>query len=418
MDIPRKSAKRKRLIKRIVLGVLTTVVITVTTVALSRLEPAAPSVDRNVVWVDTVKRGPMLRQVRGLGSLVPEEILYIPAPTDGRVERINLLPGTPVSAETVLVELDNSELRQQTLDAQWNVEAAQSELANLKAQLERERLNQRAQAAALQSQFHKATLQADRDEVLYKQGLLVELDYRLSKATAEELANRYQIEQERLGIMDDSIKAQVAVRVTTVQKARALFQLKQEQVGSLKVRAGVAGVVQQLPVQVGQRVGPGINLAIVVRPEKLKAQLKVPETQAKDILIGQIAEIDTRNGIIPGRVSRIDPAVQDGTVTVDVRLEGKLPKGARPDLSVDGTIVLERLDDVVYVGRPAFGQANTRVSLFKVVEGGEEAVRVQVRLGRTSVNTIEVLEGLAVGDQVILSDMSAWDDVDRVRLDY
>jgi HlyD family secretion protein len=317
----------------------------------------------------------------------------------------------------VLVELENPELRQQTLDAEWNVKAAESELANLKAQLERERLNQRAQTANLQSQFHKAKLQADRDEVLFKQGLLVELDYRLSKATAEELENRYKIELERLSIMTDSIKAQTASEETKVEKARALFQLRQQQVASLTVRAGVAGVLQQVPAQVGQRVAPGTNLAIVVQPEKLKAQLRISETQAKDIQIGQKAEIDTRNGIIPGRVSRIDPAVQDGTVAVDVRLEGELPRGARPDLSVDGTIELERLSEVVYVGRPAFGQQDTRVGLFKLVKGGNEAVRVQVRLGRSSVNTIEILEGLNVGDEVILSDMSAWDAHDRVRLD-
>lgn len=417
MDIQRKGVARSRLIRRIIYGSIALVALVVITVGLSRLEPAAPSVDRNTVWVDTVKRGPMLRQVRGLGSLVPEEILYIPAPVDGRVQRTNVLPGAIVTPGTVLVELENPELRQQTLDAEWTVRAAEAELEDFKAQLEREHLSQRANTANLQSQYHNAKLQADQKEVLYKQGLLLELEYRLSKTTADDLANRFKIEQERLKIMEDTMGAQMAAKETSVLKARALYELRKNQVESLKVRAGVSGVVQQMPVQVGQRVSPGTNLAIVVQPEKLKAQLRIPETQAKDILIGQTAEIDTRNGIIPGRVSRIDPAVQDGTVAVDVKLEGELPRGARPDLSVDGTIELERLSDVVYVGRPAFGQPNTRVSLFKLVKDGKEAVRVQVRLGRTSVNEIEILEGLSVGDQVILSDMSAQDAYDRIRLD-
>jgi HlyD family secretion protein len=417
MDIQRKGVARSRLIRRIIYGSIALVALVVITVGLSRLEPAAPSVDRNTVWVDTVKRGPMLRQVRGLGSLVPEEILYIPAPVDGRVQRTNVLPGAVVTPGTVLVELENPELRQQTLDAEWTVRAAEAELEDFKAQLEREHLSQRANTANLQSQYHNAKLQADQKEVLYKQGLLLELEYRLSKTTADDLANRFKIEQERLKIMEDTMGAQMAAKETSVLKARALYELRKNQVESLKVRAGVSGVVQQMPVQVGQRVSPGTNLAIVVQPEKLKAQLRIPETQAKDILIGQTAEIDTRNGIIPGRVSRIDPAVQDGTVAVDVKLEGELPRGARPDLSVDGTIELERLSDVVYVGRPAFGQPNTRVSLFKLVKDGKEAVRVQVRLGRTSVNEIEILEGLSVGDQVILSDMSAQDAYDRIRLD-
>ncbi len=417
MDIPRTGVARRRLIRWIVFGTVALTAVAAITVVLARLEPAAPSVDRNTVWVDAVKRGPMMRQVRGLGTLVPEEILYIPAPTDGRVNRIHVLPGALVTAGTVLVELESPELRQQAVDSEWNVQSAEAELADLKATLERERLNQLAQTANLQSQLETAKLRADRDEGLFKQGLVVELDYRLSRASADELANRFTIEQQRLQIMKGSIQSQLAVKETSVRKARALSQLRVQQVASLKVRAGVAGVVQQVPAQVGQRVAPGTNLAIVVQPEKLKAQLRIPETQAKDILIGQSAEVDTRNGIIPGRVSRIDPAVQDGTVAVDVRLDGELPKGARPDLSVDGTIELERLNDVLYVGRPAFGQANTRVSLFKLVKDGKEAVRVQVSLGRTSVNEIEIKEGLRLGDQVILSDMSASDAHNRIRLE-
>ena len=325
MDIPRTGVARRRLIRWIVFGTVALAAVAAITVVLARLEPAAPSVDRNTVWVDAVKRGPMMRQVRGLGTLVPEEILYIPAPTDGRVNRIHVLPGALVTAGTVLVELESPELRQQAVDSEWNVQSAEAELADLKATLERERLNQLAQTANLQSQLETAKLRADRDEGLFKQGLVVELDYRLSRASADELANRFTIEQQRLQIMKGSIQSQLAVKETSVRKARALSQLRVQQVASLKVRAGVAGVVQQVPAQVGQRVAPGANLAIVVQPEKLKAQLRIPETQAKDILIGQSAEVDTRNGIIPGRVSRIDPAVQDGTVAVDVRLDGELP---------------------------------------------------------------------------------------------
>jgi HlyD family secretion protein len=405
------------MIRRIALGSVAVIILVVGTLALSRLQPAAPSVDRNTVWVDTVKRGPMLRQVRGLGTLVPENLLYIPAQTDGRVSRINLLPGTPVSPDTVLVELESPELKQQALDSEWSAQAAATQLTELKANLERDRLTQMAAIAGLKSQFEMSKLKADRDELLYKQNLLIELDYRASKAAAEDNANRYKVEQERLQIMDGATKAQIATKETAIQQARAVAKLKAQQVDSLKVRAGVAGVLQQLPVQVGQRVGPGTNLAIVVQPEKLKAQLRIPETQAKDILIGQPAEIDTRNGVIPGHVSRIDPAVQEGTVAVDVKLEGELPKGARPDLSVDGTVELERLNDVLYVGRPAFGQTNTQVGLFKLVKAGKEAVRVQVKLGRTSVNEIEIVEGLRVGEQVILSDMSAWDAQNRLRLE-
>ena len=416
MDIPRQSAARKRRIRRIIYVLLIAAAVPLITWGLSRLKPAAPTVERATVWLDTVKRGPMLRNVRGLGTLVPEEILWIPATTDGRVEQRLALPGIWLKPDTVILILSNPELQQATLDAEWKLKGAEAESANLRVKLQSDRLNQQAQAATVRSDYHQAKLQADRDAELNKLGLLANLNMTLSKAKAEELGNRDQIEQKRLEIGTEAIQAQLAVQQATVEQLRALYQLKLSQVAALKVRAGVEGMLQQVPVDVGQRVAIGTNLARVAQPKRLKAELKIAETQAKDIQIGQRAEIDTRNGIIYGRVSRIDPAVQNGTVTVDAKLEGELPQGARPDLSVDGTIEIEKLTDVLFVGRPTFGQPNSQVGLFRLERDGSTAIRVQVKLGRSSVNTIEILEGLRVGDQVILSDMSAWDAYDRIRL--
>jgi HlyD family secretion protein len=416
MDIPRPTAARRRRIRRIIYGLLVLAAIPLITWALSRLKPAAPTVERATVWLDTVKRGPMLRNVRGLGTLIPEDILWIPATTDGRVEQRLALPGTWLKPETVIFILSNPELQQTTLDAEWKLKAAEAELTNLRVKLQSERLNQQALAATVRSDLQQAKLQADRDAELNKLGLLANLNMVLSRTKAEDLANRDQIEQKRLEIGTEAIQAQLAVQKATVEQLRALFQLKLSQVEALKVRAGVEGMLQQLQVDVGERVAIGTKLARVAQPKKLKAELKIPETQAKDIQIGQKAEIDTRNGIIAGRVSRIDPAVVSGTVTVDAKLEGELPQGARPDLSVDGTVEIEKLTDVLYVGRPTYGQTNSQVGLFKLEPDGKGAIRVQVKLGRSSVNTIEILEGLRVGDQVILSDMSAWDAYDRIRL--
>ena len=416
MDIPRKSAARRRRIRRALYGAAALASVLLATVGLSRLKPAAPSLERATVWTDTVKRGPMLRQVRGLGTLVPMEIRWIPAANEGRVERILVLPGSPVQPDTVLLELSNPELELAAVDAEFQLKAAQAGYIDLKVRLESQRLDQQAATARVEAEYHQAQLRAERNELLAKDRLFSEVDLKLSKVMAEELANRYQLEQKRLDISAESVQAQLAAQQVRVEQLKALFQLKRKQVEALHVRAGTEGILQQLPVQVGQRVMPGTNLARVAEPQKLKAEVKIAETQAKDIQIGQPASVDTRNGLIPGRVMRIDPAVQNGTVTVDVQLEGELPRGARPDLSVDGTIELERLEQVLYVGRPAFGQERSTVTLFKLVEGGSGAVRVQVKLGRSSVNTIEVLEGLQVGEQVILSDMSAWDGYDRVRL--
>ena len=416
MDIQREGVARKKKIRRAIYAGLGLAAILLITLALSRLEPAAPSVKRATVWMDVVKRGSMLRQVRGPGTLVPVEIRWIAARTNGRVERILTLPGVIVEADTVLIEMSNPELEQTALDAEYQLRAAEASLENLKVQLESQILNQRAMAASVQAEFSQAKLQAEADQDLHSQGLIGDLTLKLSQVRAEELATRNDLEQERLEIASDSVEAQISAEDARVAQVRALYTLRKNQVNALKVRAGIAGVLQQMPMEVGQEVTPGTTLAKVAQPEKLKAELRIAETQAKDIEVGQKASIDTRNGVIEGEVMRVDPAVLEGTVTVDVALVGELPKGARPDLSVDGTIEIERLENVLYVGRPAYGQANSTIGLFKLLEDGEIAVRVQVRLGKSSVNTIELMEGLLEGDQVILSDTSAWDAYDRIRL--
>jgi HlyD family secretion protein len=420
MDIQRKSGARKRRIRRAIYAVAAVGAIALVTLGVSRLKPAAPSVERSTIWPDTVKRGSMLRQVRGNGTLVPEEIRWIAATTAGRVEQILVKPGAVVQPDTVLIVLSNPEAEQAALEATSRLRAAEADYTALRVRLESQRLDQRATAATVQADYSQAKLQADTDEKLFKDGLLPELNHKLSKVRAEELSTRHEIEQKRQAIIDESIQAQLAVQQAQVEQLRALAQLRRRQVEDLRVRAGIAGVLQQLgdqtPLQVGQQVTPGTNLARVAEPRRLKAELKIAETQAKDILLGQPVSVDTRNGVVPGHVVRIDPAVQNGTVTVDVALDGELPKGARPDLSVDGTIELERLEDVLYVQRPAFGQENSQITLFKIEPDGKTAVRTKVKLGRSSVTHIEILEGLQAGDQVILSDTSAWDNFDRIRL--
>jgi HlyD family secretion protein len=418
MDVPRKGAARKRLIRRIVLGGIVAAAVPLITWGLSRLKPAAPTVERSTVWIDAVKRGPMLREVRGLGTLVPEETLLIPATTDGRVERIIIKPGTPVKSDDIILVLSNPELQTALVDAEFQLKAADAAYTDLRVQLESKGLDQKAVAAQVSADYHSARLKADRDTALARDGLVPDIDAKISVVTAEQLAARNEIEKKRLEITTESVQAQLAAQSVKVEQARAAYKLKLSQVEQLKVRAGTEGMLQALPVpvEVGQQVAAGTALAKVAQPWKLKAELKIAETQVKDVQIGQKTSIDTRNGIVPGRVVRIDPAVLNGTVTVDCKLEGALPQGARPDLSVDGTIELERLDDVVYVGRPVFGQAESTITLFKLEADGKHSSRVQVKLGRSSVNTIEIREGLRVGDQVILSDMSAWDQYDRIRL--
>jgi HlyD family secretion protein len=420
MDVARPDLARKKRRRRIVLVACASLVVAGVTLGLSRLSPAAPTVEKSSIWMDTVKRGEMLRQVRGNGSLVPEQIQFVQSETDGRVERLLVKAGAQVTADTVLMELSNEELKQAAFDAEYQLRAGEAQRTKLKVQLASDRLTQKAALATLKSDMEQAKLVAEADDTLCKEGLVPVLTAKQSRAKAMDLEGRLAIEEERLLIGEDSTRAQLAAADADLEKTRALLALKRRQLAALTVRAGIEGVLQQVgdtqPLQVGQRISPSATLAKIVQPTKLKAEIKVGETQAKDILIGQKATIDTRNGIIEGQVVRVDPAVINGTVTVDVKLEGALPKGARPDLSVDGTIELERLDDVLYVGRPVQGQPESTIGLFKVVDAGHGAVRVSVKLGRTSVSTIEVLQGLAAGDQVILSDMSTWDGHDRVKL--
>jgi HlyD family secretion protein len=422
MDVPRKGASRNRMIRRIIYASIVIIAVPLITWGLSQLKPAAPPVERATVWIDTVKRGPMLRQVRGLGTLVPEEIMWIPAQTIGRVDQIVVRPGAIVQPETVLIKMSNPELELAAASAEWQVKAAEATYTDLKVKLESGRLDQEAMAAKVASEYAQAKLNAEVEAKLGEQGLTSDVKVQTTQGVADELLNRSKIERQKADISKESIQAQLAAQEVNIEKLRAEWGLKKKQLDMLQVRAGVHGVLQMLgatpatPIEVGQQVAAGAILAKVAQQSKLKAELKIAETQAKDILIGQVAQIDTRNGFIDGKVSRIDPAVQNGTVTVDVRLIGELPNGARPDLSVDGTVELERLDDVVYVGRPVFGQPNSTITLFKLQPDGREANRVQVKLGRSSVQTIEIVEGLQVGDQVILSDMTAQDAHNRISL--
>jgi HlyD family secretion protein len=422
MDIQRSPAiAKKKKVRRIVFGVAALIVGVLVTVGLAQLKPAAPTVERATTWRDTAKRGPMLRQVRGPGTLVPEDIRWITSATEATVERIVTLPsGNIIPADTVIVELRDERVQQELIDAELQLRGAEADLASLRVRLNNELLEQQSQAANIQSLFHRAKIEFEANEQLSKDGLQSSVITRKSKVEADELANRHQIEQERLKIRAGSTDAQIAAEQARVAQRRALYDLRKSQAEALRVRAGIEGVLQVVPVQVGQRVAAGINLARVAVPGRLKAELRIPETQARDIEMGQRATVDTRNGEVEGRVARIDPAAQNGTVLVDVAFTGDLPRGARPDLSVDGTVELERLDNVLYVGRPAFGQEQGNISLFKVTAGTceapEEAELAKVKLGRSSVNTVEILDGLKEGDCVILSDMSAWDGRDRVRL--
>jgi HlyD family secretion protein len=421
MDIPRKDASRKRLIRRILIVILLAVVVVGTLFGVKRIKPAAPGVDLSVVYKDTVKRGPMTREVRGLGTLVPEETMLIPATTEGRVQSILIRPGTPVKADSVVMILTSPELETQTLDAEYLMKAAEADLQNLVVTLKKSSLDLQSTIAQINADYNTARLQADRDAALSKEGLFSELDAKISAVKAQELKNRLDLQQQRLTIDAQAVEAQMAAQKVKVEQLRGQFMLKKSQVEQLKVKAGFEGMLQQLPtpVEVGQKVAAGTALGKVAQPKHLKAELKIAETQVKDVVIGQHATIDTRNGVIEGRVSRIDPSILNGTVTVDVALlvgkEG-LPPGARPDLSVDGTIELEHLNDVVFVGRPVFGQADSTVQLFKLEPDGKSANKVKVTLGRASVTTIEIKDGVKVGDVVILSDMSQYDAFDRIKL--
>ncbi len=420
MDIARPDLKRRRNRRRVLISLGGLLVLAAITLGLSRLEPAAPRVDRGQLWTGKVMRGDIPLQVRGNGTLVPEKIQFVQAVTDGRIERIHVLAGAAVQPDTLIIEMSNPELEQQTFDLEWQLKAAEAQMRQLKVQLHSERLTQESAIASLRADHTQAALEAEADEILAKDGLVPELTKKRSRARADELKQRLEVEQKRLLIKEESDEAQLAVQEAEHEKLRASLGLMRHKVDQLKVRAGIEGVLQSVGdgtanLQVGQRMGPGSTLAKIVQPTELKAEIKIAETQARDVQIGQKASIDTRNGVIPGHVVRVDPAVLNGTVTVDVELDGDLPRGARPDLSVDGTIELARLTDVLYVGRPVHGQPEATIGLFKVNADGD-AERVSVQLGRSSVSTIEIIGGLEVGDEVVLSDMSQWDEYSKLRL--
>jgi HlyD family secretion protein len=419
MDIARPEFKVQKRRRQTMIVAAVGLVLAAASIGVYRLKPAAPPVERATVWTDEVKRGPMLRQVRGPGSLVPsqEAVRQIPAETEATVVRIHMLPGSQVTAGTILLEMSNPQTEQAAVDAQLQLKAAEAEYQSLRVKLESDLMNQKAGAATVHADDSQAQRQAQTDKALYDLGVISGLAYKSSKDKADELTTRNDLETQRLTANQRAIESQMAQQQAKVDQMRTLAALKQKQLDALKVRAGIDGVLVDLPLQVGQHVLPGTMLAKVVEPDHLMATLKIAETQARDVQIGEPSSVDTHNGVIAGTVMRVDPAVQNGTVTVDVKLTGELPKGARPDLSVDGTIDLERLDNVLYVGRPAFGQENSTISLFKLNPDGQGALRVPVKVGRASVNSIQVIEGLHEGDTVILSDMSRWDNTDRIRLE-
>ncbi len=417
MDIKRPGkSKLKKRIRTAILIAIGLVAVGGITFVLAKLKPASPALDRSTAVIDTVKRGQMLREVRGNGTLVPQLTRQIPAPADGRVEKIMIQAGVEVGAGTVIVELSNPQMEQQAMDAEFQVKAAEADRDNLGVRLESDNMTQQSAIATINAEYSQAKLQLDTDEVLAKQGLVPELLLKISRSKVADLANRLKVEQQRLTISGKSTKAQMNAQESRLQQLRALAKLKKDQVDALKVRAGTNGVLQRVSVQVGQQVTLGFDVARVADPASLKAELKIPETQIKDVKLGQPVAVDTRNGVIQGQVSRIDPAAREGTFVVDVELTGPVPASARPDLSVDGTIEIERLSNVLYVGRPAFGQGQQTVGLFRLSPDGQEAVRTQVTLGRSSVSTIEIVSGLSEGDQVILSDTSAMDSYDRIRV--
>ncbi len=421
MDIQRKGVARKRKIRMIIYAIIGLICVVAVTLGLSRLKPAPPSVDTSTVYAGTVRRGDMNVTVRGLGTLAPQEIQYISAVTDGRVVQRYHLPGVKVKPDTVLLQLANPQLQQETQNAQFAVKADQAALKSLQSTLNNSLLQEKSTLTNLQAEYQQAKLQAGVDQQLAAKGITAQLTADLERTQAEGLAAQVAIEEKRVVTLSQSFATQLAASQAKVDQDQAMYALYKSQLDDLTVRAQYNGTLTEIPVEVGQEVTPGATLAEVVDPAKLKAQLQIAETQARDIRYGQTASIDTHNGIINGVVERIDPAVVNGTVTVDVKLTGSPAEiaetGARPDLSVDGTVLISHLTNVLHVGRPAFGQADSTVGLFKYVDGGKEAVRVQVQLGEASVNTVQILRGLHVGDEVILSDMSRWESFDRIRLD-
>lgn len=416
MDIVRENFAAQKRRKQVIYALVGVVVLVLVTVGLSKLKPAAPSVERGTAWVGVVKRGPMVRQVRGLGTLTPTDIRWIPAQTDGRVETVPVLPGAIVKKDTILLTLSNPQLEQETMDAKWKLNAAEADQKNLEAQMNNAVMAQKSTAAQVASDYRVAQQQADADAELLKAKVVAPITAKNSAGKAEELLTRKKLEEERIQAAIETMKAQVDAGRAKTQQAAEFYKLKQQQLEALKVRAGQDGVLQESALKPGQFVTTGTMLAKVVDPTKLKAELKIPETQAKDLGLNQPAQIDTHNGVISGKVMRIDPAAVNGTVTVDVSLEGTAP-GMRPDLSVDGTIDLERMANVLYVERPAFGQEHSTVSMFKLEQDNVHADRTQVKFGRSSPTVIEIVDGLKEGDQVILSDMSRVDNFDRIKLE-
>jgi len=421
MDISRPDIRKKKLRRNVIWAVMGLVVVSAAAIGVYRLKPAAPTVDASTIWPDTVKRGPMVRQVRGLGTLVPREdsIQLIPAQTDATVVRIRVLPGTMVTPDTILMDLADPQLEQELLNAQLAVKGAEADYKSLQATLQSTMMDKKTSAAQVNADYTQDALQAQTDKKLYELGVISGLAYNKSKNTADQLTTQHQLSQEQLDVNQKAIEVQLASAQAKIDQAKAQLALYQKQTDELQIRAGISGALAPLatPVQVGQHVTAGTSVAEVIQMDKLKAALQIAETQAHDIQLGQPAEIDTHNGIVPGHVTRIDPAVVNGTRTVDVALDGPLPPGAVPQLSVDGTIDLQRLSDVLYVGRPAFGNENSTITLFKIDPDGKTASRVQVKVGRASVTQIQILEGLKEGDRVILSDMSRYDNTDKVRLD-
>ena len=418
MDIQRPDLKQTRLKKAVATIAAAVVLAAAAAFGLSRLKPALPSVDRSAIWTDTVKRGPMIRQVNGIGTLVPREdrLRLIPAETDSTVLRIDILPGANVQPGSILMELGDPQLQQELLDAQLQLKVAQVDYKNLQAKLGSDLMTERAGQATVNADNQQAQKQAETDKALYQLGVISGLTYDASQGKADELATRTDIEKQRLDLNKNAIQTQLEVQQTKVEQAKTLLALKQKQFDALTVRAGIQGVLVDLPHQVGEHVTPGTTLAEVVQPDQLKAALKIAETQARDVKIGQPAEIDTHNGIVPGTVTRVDPAVQNGTVTIDVQLNGPLPPGSRPDLSVEGTVDLDRLSNVLYMSRPAVANENSTISLFRLDPKGATASRVSVKVGRGSPTSIQILSGLKEGDTVILSDMSRWDKEDRIQI--
>jgi HlyD family secretion protein len=416
MDIVRKDVSKKKRIRKIAAITVTVVAVVAVTFGISLLEPAAPNVDRNAVWIDEVKRGQMIRQVRGIGSLVPEDIRFITAETRGLVEQVYVLPGAIVDESTIILEISNPELEQQELNARLALEASEAQLLRLKVELEANLLQRRSELARIESEFKLARLTAEVNQDLFDEGLLSERDLKTSQIRAETLATQFELEKQRLDFGERSLAPQLKAQEADVNQARTRLELFENQVRNLKIRPTSRGVLQRMEIEVGQQISQGQSLAQVANPRSLKAVVRIPETQARDVQIGQMARVDTRNGVIDGEVMRVDPNVENGTVEVDIRLVGDLPKGARPDLTVEGTVELENLPDVLFVGRPAFGRANSTVGVFKMEPGSNIAIRAPVQFGRISSTTIEVVQGLEPGDRIILSDTAQWDQYDRIQI--